>query len=170
MRLRELRQALEFSGGAGMAGPTASVKLNKTTRGLLVDFVLWLRDRGVLFEGWEYELEGAVARSVDEIRERLRQLDDAIPNGDAEHQSVGELREATRVFANRHNPNLNWDNFDTRLGENEWKALEQLRGVFAEVLLDWYDNKGLIEAQELLIRIPLEHHRPMFLPPQSDST
>jgi predicted transcriptional regulator len=35
------------------------------------------------------------------------------------------------------------------------------------VLLDWYDSKGLDEAQALLIRIPTESDRPAFLPPRS---
>jgi hypothetical protein len=167
MRLRELRQAVEVTGGVGLSGPTASVKLNKTTRRLLGEFALWVSDRGVLIEGHEYEVQGAVARSVDEIRERLRRLDEELPRGDPEHASVGELREATRKFANRHNPNLSWDDFNSKLGDAEWKALGEVRNTFVEVLLDWYDSKGLEEAQALLIRIPTESNRPAFLPPRS---
>jgi hypothetical protein len=167
IRLRELRQAFELTGGVGLSGPTASVKLNKTTRRLLGDFALWLSDRGVLMEGYEYEVQGAVARSVDEIRQRLRELDEELPSGDPEHDSVGELREASRKFANRHNPDLSWDDFTSKLADAEWKALGELRNTFADVLLDWYDNKGLEEAQAVLIRIPIESNRPAFLPPQS---
>src|SRR5690349_9086940 len=65
-RVREVRQALQMTGGMGLAGPTASVKLNKTTRRLLGDFALWLSDRGVLIEAYDYEVPGAVARSIDE--------------------------------------------------------------------------------------------------------
>ena len=57
-----------------------------------------------------------MARSIQEIRERLRDLDEALPRGDPEHASVGELREAIRRFANRHNPNLDWDDFSSKLG------------------------------------------------------
>jgi hypothetical protein len=166
-RARELRQAVELTGGVGLTGPSASIRLNKTTRRLLADFAVWLLDRGVLMEGYEYEVQGAVARSIDEIRARLRELDDDLPVGDPEHANVGQLREATRSFANRHNPNLSWDDFTSSLGEAEWRALGQLRRTFLEVLLDWYDNKGLEEAQAVLIRIPLESDRPEFLPPAS---
>jgi hypothetical protein len=69
-----------------------------------------------------------VARSIQEIRERLRDLDEALPRGDPEHASVGELREAIRRFANRHNPNLDWDDFSSKLGDAEWRALGDLRG------------------------------------------
>jgi hypothetical protein len=166
-RLRELRQAVEVVGGAGLSGPTASVRLNKTTRQLLGEFALWLSDRGVLMEGYEYEMQGAVARSVAEIRERLRKLDEDLPTGDPEHAAVGELREAARKFANRHNPNLSWDDFSSKLADAEWKALGELRRTFAEVLLHWYDNRGLEQAQAVLIRIPIESDRPSFLPPAS---
>ena len=103
-RVRELRQAVDVSGGMSVAGPTASIKLNKTTRRLLADFAIWLLDKGVLMEAYEYEVQGAVARSIDEIRARLRQLDEDLPARDPQHASVLELREATRTFANRHNP------------------------------------------------------------------
>jgi hypothetical protein len=80
--------------------------LNRTTRQLIGAFCVWLIDRGVLMEAYECEMQGAVARSVAQIREQLRQLDNELPNGDPEHASVGQLREASRKFANRHNPNL----------------------------------------------------------------
>jgi hypothetical protein len=53
------------------------------------------------------------------------------------------------------------------MADAEWKALGELRETFAEALLDWYDNKGLEEAQGILMRIPIESHRPAFLPPPS---
>lgn len=168
-RVVELRRAVELSGGVGLGGPSASVTLNKTTRRLLADFVVWLSDRGVLIEAYEYELPGAVARSIDQIRDRLRELDSALPRGDPEHDNVGVLREATRRFANRHNRNLGWDDFQSQLGDLEWRALGELRGQFTEVLLDWYDNKGVVEAQTVLVRIPLDHHRPGVVPPRIES-
>lgn len=166
-RIAELRRSAEVTPSVGLAGPRASVKLNKTTRQLLGSFCVWIADRGVLIEDYEYEMQGAVARSIDEIRDRLRKLADDLPKGDPEHAAVGELREALRVFANRHNPNMDWDAFSTNLGEQEWKALQEVREKFAGVLLDWYDVKGLDEAQAFLVRIPLQRERWPWLPPAS---
>ena len=64
-RIKELRNATQLSGGAGLTGPTVSVKLGKTTTQELSAFVTWLQDKGVLIEGYDYEIPGAVARSVE---------------------------------------------------------------------------------------------------------
>lgn len=161
-RIGELRRATSID-SVGLRGP--SVKLNRTTSTAIAEFVRGLRRRGVLFEAWEFEVKGAVARSIDELRAELAQLERQLPRNDPEHASVGELVEACRVFSNRHNPDLNWDDFTTKLGQREMDALKELRQVFAAVLLDWYDNKGIEEAREILLKIPLEREKVPWLPP-----
>lgn len=118
-----------------------------------------------MIEGYDYEIQGAVARSVEGIRHKLAELDDKLPANDAEHASIGELREACRIFLNRHARGLDWNDFNSTLGEREWDAVLKLRTTFAEVLLDWYDNKGLEAAQGILNRIEIDSGRPAFLPP-----
>jgi hypothetical protein len=164
-RIHELRNATTVTPGAGLAGPTVSVKMSPTTTAQLTSFVRWLEDKGVLIEGNEYEVQGAVAHSIESIRNKLRDLAQELPSDDPEQAAVAELREACRVFLNRHNADLGWDDFRSPLGDREWRALLRLRTVFAQALLDWYDNKGLLGAQNLLNRINVDAGRPGFLGP-----
>jgi hypothetical protein len=165
--LRLVRRADKLRGrtsvsGIGKTGPTLS--FSASGENTLTETFVEFQTRWVLRSDGPLEMAGAVANSLQEMREILRGAVVKCAKDPDARAPLARMEEACARFL-QTNPKIDRRDFTKRIDDDELDALFSVRLEFGEALADVIDRYGLSAAQELLNLIELARPQTPWLPP-----